>query len=415
MGAPRTSTTPPYRARLVLTVGEGKAASTTTSNVSWSGEPSPLPTDTASLLAPNNHSGLPPSRRTVGGSGAERQFTQGSLCHWSVSRATSAAPNARTEVRHRHPNMSPRIMTPHTATIPADGERRTGDLASNQYEVQEERGRPEHRFSASPPLPLPTRVNALVDGAGVVPNGSPLPRVPCPAGREAPDPVSSGELALIRKQPTDRPGYLCYRDVWRRHHPMVGRVPCSSMSAISAAAPTGSITSGRVPRSASAASSRRVRGGRAATHPNRARLFPPAGISTNFTSFEPQRGNPAGSTWKAPATRNGQGRGAKEAEPGSAGGVETRRRPGASLDSRRSGATLRRAGGRNPDTPGQGVVKGYSSGLGPGFGSTTPRHGRCNPVRGSGADRLFRTELASHPDQSDHRMGLSVAEGPDPS
>jgi len=63
---------------------------------------------------------------------SSRRATQGLLCHWSVSKATSAAPNARAEVRHRHPNMPPHIMTPHTATIPADGERRTGVLATKR-------------------------------------------------------------------------------------------------------------------------------------------------------------------------------------------------------------------------------------------------------------------------------------------
>ncbi len=138
-----------------------------------------------------------------------------------------------------------------------------------------------------------------------------------------------------------------------------------------------------MPRSGSAASSRRVRGGRTASQPYRARLLPPPRISTNSTSFEPLRDNPTDSSWKAPATRIGQGRRAEEAEAGSAGamppGAETRRRTGASLDGGEGGATLRRVGGKNPNTPGQGTVEGCSSGLGPGFGSATPGHGRCDP------------------------------------
>jgi len=77
---------------------------------------------------------------------------------------------------------SSRITTRPTATLPAPYPRRTGDLAPNQYEVWEERGRPAQQFSASPPPPLPTRVNALVDDPGVVPGASPA-EAPCAAGR----------------------------------------------------------------------------------------------------------------------------------------------------------------------------------------------------------------------------------------
>lgn len=66
--------------------------------------------------------------------GTDRRFSHVArvqLGSWFGSEVIPAAPNARTEVRHRPPNIQPRILTPHVAASPAPSARRTGRCGSH--------------------------------------------------------------------------------------------------------------------------------------------------------------------------------------------------------------------------------------------------------------------------------------------
>jgi len=121
------------------------------------------------------------------------------------------------------------------------------------------------------------------------------------------------------------------------------------MSASSAAACSGSTNSRRLDRSARAASSRRVWGGKVATQAYLVRRPGSSAETMLGISSVLRRDDPASSVGRAPETPARQGRRVEETEAGPGGALRrspgTSRRPGASLERWRGGATLQSAGG----------------------------------------------------------------------